>query len=72
MVTANRRSVDESNEARSVWRPSASATPCPRCGGLMVDEQLIDQPAQRCIQCGEVIDPVIVHNRRLGLSVGIN
>ena len=39
---------------------------CPRCSGLMVDEwsqDLSDYRAQRCVQCGEMIDPVILHNR---------
>jgi ribosomal protein S27AE len=47
---------------------------CGRCGGLMVSGDCIDllssrgQPefaAKRCVQCGEVIDPVIRHNRQL-------
>ena len=37
---------------------------CARCGGLMVTEQHVDLSAQRCVQCGEVIDPVILQNRR--------
>ncbi len=39
---------------------------CSRCGGLMVAEwceDLSDYTAQRCVQCGEVIDPVILSNR---------
>jgi len=39
---------------------------CPRCSGLMVAEwyqDLSDYCAQRCVQCGEVIDPVILRNR---------
>ena len=41
---------------------------CPRCGGLMVAEwcqDLSDYSGQRCVQCGELIDPVILQNRRL-------
>jgi uncharacterized protein with PIN domain len=41
---------------------------CPRCGGLMVAEwceDLSNYSAQRCVQCGEVIDPIILENRRL-------
>jgi len=41
---------------------------CPRCNGLMVAEwceDLSDYSAQRCVQCGELIDPVIMLNRRL-------
>jgi hypothetical protein len=40
---------------------------CPRCRGLMVAEwceDLSDYSAQRCVQCGELIDPVIMLNRR--------
>ncbi|MGE0642478.1 MAG: hypothetical protein AB7P24_02280 [Nitrospira sp.] len=51
--------------------------PCSRCQGLMVVEQGFDSltgagPAlvsiRRCVQCGEVIDPVILQNRRLQLG----
>jgi hypothetical protein len=41
---------------------------CPRCSGLMVAEwceDLSDYSAQRCVQCGELIDPVIMLNRQL-------
>lgn len=40
---------------------------CERCSGLMVAEwceDLSDYTALRCVQCGEVIDPVILQNRR--------
>jgi uncharacterized Zn finger protein len=47
---------------------------CPRCSGLMVAEwceDLSDYTAQRCLQCGEVIDPVILQNRRqFGITIG--
>ena len=43
---------------------------CKRCGGLMVGQFYIDllnsEPecvASRCVQCGEVVDPVILANR---------
>ena len=48
------------------WTKTDSADRCPRCSGLMVAEwceDLSDYRAQRCVQCGEVIDPVILHNR---------
>ena len=50
------------------------STPCSRCKGLMVVEQGFDAltasgpantPLRRCVQCGEVIDPVILRNRRV-------
>jgi hypothetical protein len=46
---------------------------CVRCGGLMVPEFCMDLlnstgeldcEARRCVQCGEVVDPLILQNRR--------
>lgn len=46
--------------------------PCTRCGGLMVADRYIDLlddtgqlefTADRCIQCGEVVDQIILRNR---------
>ena len=45
---------------------------CTRCGGLMVDDFCMDVlgnigeaefAAKRCVQCGEVVDSVILRNR---------
>ena len=45
---------------------------CVRCGGLMVNDSYMDLlnsvgeskfAAKRCVQCGEVVDPVILRNR---------
>jgi hypothetical protein len=45
---------------------------CTRCGGFMVTDFYMDLlfcigetkfAAQRCVQCGEVVDPVILRNR---------
>jgi hypothetical protein len=50
------------------WASIHNTDRCPRCSGLMVAEwcsDLSDHCAQRCVQCGEVIDPVIMLNRRL-------
>lgn len=45
---------------------------CERCGGLMVGEVCMDLSnselkcvASRCVQCGEVVDAVILANRSL-------
>lgn len=62
--------------ATSVPRARAGVVPlaCHRCGGLMVAETCEDVldvtgkaglTAWRCVQCGEFIDPVVLHNRRL-------
>jgi hypothetical protein len=56
---------------------SAGQTRCWRCEGLMVVEQCsdltgdsghLDCQVRRCVQCGEVIDPVVLQNRRLQLE----
>jgi hypothetical protein len=48
---------------------------CQRCHGLMTQEELRDwggaggndwSSAFRCIPCGDIIDPVILHNRARG------
>ena len=44
---------------------------CSRCGCLMVSDQHVDLSAMRCVQCGEVIDPIILQNRRRHLPAGI-
>lgn len=47
---------------------------CARCGGLLVRHICMDFyntgneleiPAQRCVQCGDVLDSVILRNRRI-------
>ena len=48
------------------WARIHSTDRCPRCSGLMVAEwceDLSDYTAQRCVQCGEIVDPVILRNR---------
>ncbi|HKW85974.1 MAG TPA: hypothetical protein VJM82_02795 [Nitrospiraceae bacterium] len=71
---------DLKEENLTAWRHLASETRCSRCKGLMVIEQCFDFMddtgrldfwARRCVQCGEVIDPVIVWNRRQRLPGGI-
>ena len=58
------------------WMQLVSTAQCVRCGGLMVTEQCfdllsdsgyLDFLARRCVQCGELIDPVILQHRRLRL-----
>ena len=57
---------------------ASSAVPhgsiCTRCGGLMVNSFYLDLlnstgemeiAAKRCVQCGEVVDSVILLNRQL-------
>ncbi len=51
----------------------AGSIPCFRCRGLMIVEESFDSIprsagtdclVRRCVQCGEVVDPVILQNRR--------
>ncbi len=75
MGTALAVTQQQSNEAATrSWARILSEDRCPRCSGLMVAEwceDLSDYRAHRCVQCGEVIDPVILQNRRqVGISVG--
>jgi hypothetical protein len=46
--------------------------PCPRCAGLLIEESLFDlydetgqmrRWALRCVQCGDVVDSLILKNR---------
>lgn len=59
--------------------PGHSALECIRCGGLMVGEFCTDLLsgtgeleflASRCVQCGEVVDPVILQNRKRQQEIG--
>lgn len=49
--------------------PSAGRTGCNRCGGLMVQDRFYDTTESfigvRCVQCGEVLDALIIHHRML-------
>ena len=58
----------------------AGSIRCPRCKGLMVVEESFDSIAggdqagslvRRCVQCGEVVDPVILQNRQLQLGTDV-
>jgi hypothetical protein len=64
-------------EQRGSHRVSSSVpyeSTCTRCGGLMVTDFFMDLlfcigetefAAKRCVQCGEVVDSVILLNRQL-------
>jgi len=56
--------TNEASQAAQILRTHR----CPRCNGLMISEwsdDLSDYAGRRCVQCGELIDPVILHNRWL-------
>jgi PHP family Zn ribbon phosphoesterase len=65
MVTAGKFLMEQLGELNSIeWKKLASATRCSRCRGLMVIEPCFDFLAWRCVQCGDMIDPVILQNRQ--------
>jgi hypothetical protein len=71
------RAVTEKMRADQVGNRSVSSavqheSTCSRCGGLMVSDLCMDVlgnigeaefAAKRCVQCGEVVDSVILRNR---------
>ncbi len=72
MVELTEKKLNANDRTRR--EPVTGSIHCSRCKGLMVVEQGFDSligagpddvPLRRCVQCGEVIDPVILQNRRL-------
>lgn len=62
------------------WKELVSTARCLRCKGLMVVEQCfdllnsdgrLDFHTRRCVQCGELVDPVILRNRWLQPMSGL-
>ena len=60
-------------ETRGSGVPDPASNRCHRCGGFMVGEFCIDVfnsageldvMALRCVLCGDVVDPVILQNRK--------
>jgi hypothetical protein len=54
--------------------PALLQSTCVRCGGLMVNEISMDLmnstselecATKRCVQCGDILDPVILRNRSI-------
>ncbi len=72
MVAATRPEMETQEERSFWWKRHEGLNHCSRCGGFMVMEPLADLPARRCVQCGEVVDPVILQNRQLGITVRTN
>ncbi len=67
------RTTEKQPECSTISRAVQCESTCIRCGGLMVTDFSMDLlfcigetefGATRCVQCGEVVDPVILKNRR--------
>ena len=58
--------------ARMVRTEASGVAMCPRCSGLMVQERFDDVwgslpfPGVRCLNCGEILDPLIREHRDKG------
>ena len=73
MATAFKEKTKNEQLANHTVSPAAQhESMCTRCGGLMVSDFCMDVlgnigeaefAAKRCVQCGEVVDPVILRNR---------
>ena len=53
------------------WKEGVRTVPCVRCGGLLVAEpgtnfwdDAGNLPVRRCVQCGALVDQVILQNRQ--------
>ena len=67
------------NESRVEFSTLHHESNCTRCGGLMVRDFCpdlltgkggLDCSTRRCVQCGDVVDPVIRWNRHLQQKAG--
>lgn len=74
MATAVEFAADTLKEADDI----VSTERCSRCGGLLVAEECVDHlddtgrlrfQALRCVQCGELVDPLILRHRQGGAEV---
>jgi ribosomal protein S27AE len=73
MATAFKEKTKNEQLANLTVSPAAQhKSTCTRCGGFMVNDSYLDLlnnvgeskfAAKRCVQCGEVVDPVILRNR---------
>jgi hypothetical protein len=61
-------------QSRSALSASLLQSACRRCGGFMVNEVSMDLmnstselecATRRCVQCGDILDPVILRNRSI-------
>jgi hypothetical protein len=69
---------DLNEENSTGWKPLVCATRCSRCGGLLVAEPCTDfwddvenLAVRRCVQCGALVDQVILQNRQRRLTAGL-
>jgi hypothetical protein len=73
MARAQQKEEITELQSESDFSPILFHSTCLRCGGLMVNEVSLDLmnssselecATKRCVQCGDILDPVILRNRR--------
>ena len=66
------REVESTPPQGSLTHPALRAVACWRCGGMLVEDHCMEMDlgqmerghwARRCIQCGDMIDEIILRNR---------
>jgi hypothetical protein len=74
MATAEQKTTTGGIQSQSALSSALLPSTCLRCGGLLVNEVSIDLfnssselecATRRCVQCGDILDPVILQNRRI-------
>ncbi len=62
------------NELSHADRRKVSGKKCPKCGGYMIYDKFYDETGDffwgwKCINCGKIIDQVILHNQPIGNQI---
>lgn len=74
MATAEKKATISGIQSQSTLSSALLQSACLRCGGLMVNHVSLDLwnssselecATRRCVQCGDILDPVILHNRHI-------
>ena len=73
MAMADQKGETDQIQSQSALSSSLLRSICLRCGGLMVNEvstdlwnisSKLESATKRCVQCGDILDSVILRNRR--------
>jgi hypothetical protein len=74
MAIADKKARTGEIQNQSALASAPLHSSCLRCGGFMVNEVSMDLMSstgkldcatRRCVQCGDILDPVILRNRRI-------
>src|SRR5262245_25140616 len=72
------RIIRQQNLIKIMYSIGGKAMRCQRCQGCMISDHFMDLltgsseldfKGWRCLNCGEITDPVIVHNQQLVVSI---